>query len=60
MNSRLFISQSQKSNGNDHKTDAGNRWGPNFPFCAKIDQIDSEKHKQISSNNESGIPFHLK
>ena len=60
MNSRLFISQSQKGNSNDHKTDAGNGWGPNFPFCSKIDQINSEKNKKIGSDNESGIPFHLK
>jgi hypothetical protein len=59
MNSRLFVSQSQKGNGNDHKADAGNSWGPNFPFSAKIDQVDPEKHKQISSDDESGIPFHF-
>ena len=60
MNSRLFVSQSQKGNGDDHKTDTGNSWWPDFPFCSKIDQINTEKHKQICSDYESGVPFHLK
>jgi len=59
MNSRLLISQSQKGNGNDHKADAGNGWGPNFPFSSKIDQINTEEHKQVSSNNKSSISFHI-
>jgi len=60
MNSRLFISQSQKGYGNDHKADARNGWGPDLPFCSKVYQINTEKHKKVCSDNKSGIPFHFK
>ena len=45
MNSRLLISQSQKGYGDDQKTDAGNGWRQNFPFCSKIDHINTEEYK---------------
>jgi len=53
MNSRLFISQSQKSYCNDHKADTGNGWWQNFAFCSKIDHVKSQKYKQDSGDYES-------
>lgn len=60
MNSRLFISQSQKSYCNNHKADTRyGRW-QNFPFCSKIYHVNAEQYKQGGSNCESRILFHLK
>ena len=41
MNSRLFVSQSPKGNGDDHKADAGNGWRQNFPFVPEIDHVNT-------------------
>ena len=59
MNSRLLVSQSPKGYCNDHKADASNGWRQNFPFCSKIDHVNTEEHKQDSSNGESRILFIL-
>jgi hypothetical protein len=48
-----------KRRGNDHKSNAGNRWGPNFPFSSRIDQVNTGKHKQTGSDNESSISSSL-
>jgi len=58
MNSRLLISQSKKAGAmiiNPIPVMVG---GQIFP--SEIDQINSGKHKQNSSDNESAVPFHLK
>ena len=60
MNSRLLISQSQKGHSNDHKADARYGWGPDFPFCSEVDQIDAEQYKQTSGDNKGSVSFHHK